>query len=160
MLIASVIGLVALIATSDGYLDWRGHPIGTDFSNVYAAGTYVLEGRPEAPFDPVRQHARERDIFGENAPFYGWHYPPFFLFLAAVLALMPYGLALAVWQLGDVRCSISWSIRAILALREQPPNLAAGEKRPSIRCGCCLRSRSRRCWSMSVTARTASSPRR
>ena len=127
VLIASVIGMVALIATSDGTLDWRGHPIGTDFSNVYAAGTYVLEGSPEAPFDPVRQHARERAIFGENVPFYGWHYPPFFLFLAAVLALMPYALALAVWQLATFLLYL-WSIRAILAMREQPSNLAAGEK--------------------------------
>ncbi len=30
--------------------------------------------------------------------FYGWHYPPYFLFVAAALALLPYGLALAVWQ--------------------------------------------------------------
>ncbi len=127
VLIASLIGLAALIATSNGTLDRRGHPIGTDFSNVYAAGTYVLEGRPDAPFDPVLQHARERDIFGTNVPFYGWHYPPFFLFVAAVLALLPYGLALAVWQLTTFLLYL-WSIRAILSLREQAPNLPAGEK--------------------------------
>jgi len=127
VLIASLIGLAALIATSNGTLDRRGHPIGTDFSNVYAAGTYVLEGRPDAPFDPVLQHAQERDIFGTNVPFYGWHYPPFFLFVAAVLALLPYGLALAVWQLTTFLLYL-WSIRAILSLREQAPNLPAGEK--------------------------------
>jgi hypothetical protein len=37
-------------------------------------------------------------MFGEATPFYGWHYPPFFLFIAGALALMPYGLALALWQ--------------------------------------------------------------
>ena len=55
-------------------------------------------GQPEAPFDLALQHAREQRIFGEATPFYGWHYPPFFLFIAAALALMPYGAALAVWQ--------------------------------------------------------------
>lgn len=30
--------------------------------------------------------------------FYGWHYPPYFLFVATVLAEMPCGLALTVWQ--------------------------------------------------------------
>jgi alpha-1,2-mannosyltransferase len=83
VLFASLVGLVAIVARSDGYLDARGHPIGTDFANAYAAGTYVLEGRPEAPFDPASQHARQQEIFGANTPFYGWHYPPIFLFIAA-----------------------------------------------------------------------------
>ena len=37
-------------------------------------------------------------IFGASTPFYGWLYPPFFLFIAAALALMPYGAALVAWQ--------------------------------------------------------------
>ena len=74
-----------------------GPAIGTDFSNVYAAGTYVRDGNPDAPFDLARWHAREQQIFGASAtPFYGWHNPPFFLFVAAALAPMPYGLALAI----------------------------------------------------------------
>jgi hypothetical protein len=50
------------------------------------------------PFDPPRQYAREQAIFGQTTPFYGWHYPPFFLGLAALLVTMPYWLALLVWQ--------------------------------------------------------------
>src|SRR5262249_23280822 len=83
-------------------------------SNVYAAGTYVLEGRPQAPFDPALQYARERAIFGPDTPFYGWHYPPFFLFVATVLAMLPYGLALALWQIATFLV-FPISIRAILA---------------------------------------------
>jgi glycosyl transferase family 87 len=98
VLIASAGGLAYLMATSDGLIDYQGRPLGTDFSNVYAAGTYVLDGDPAAAFDPRLQHAREQVIFGERTPFYGWHYPPFFLAVAAALALMPYQLALIVWQ--------------------------------------------------------------
>jgi len=98
ILIASIAGSLYLVFTAHGRIDSQGRPLGTDFSNVYAAGTYVLDGDPDAPFDPSRQHAREQEIFGAATPFYGWHYPPFFLFVAAPLALMPYGLALAVWQ--------------------------------------------------------------
>jgi hypothetical protein len=98
LLAASILGAVFLLATSDGLNDRFGRPLGTDFSNVYAAGTYALDGEPSAPFDPARQLARERTIFGAATPFYGWHYPPFFLGLAALLATMPYLLALAVWQ--------------------------------------------------------------
>jgi alpha-1,2-mannosyltransferase len=98
VLIASVAGFAFLVVTAHGGVDRQGRPLGTDFSNVYAAGTYVLEGRPDVPFDPPRQYAREQEIFGKATPFYGWHYPPYFLFVAGALAKMPYGLALAVWQ--------------------------------------------------------------
>ncbi|HYA07312.1 MAG TPA: glycosyltransferase family 87 protein, partial [Xanthobacteraceae bacterium] len=98
LLIASAAGFLFLVATSHGGVDLQGRPLGTDFSNVYAAGTYALDGNALAAFDPVQQFARERAIFGDGTQFYGWHYPPYFLFVAAALALLPYGLALAVWQ--------------------------------------------------------------
>src|SRR5882757_11380730 len=112
VLVAAASGLVYLVATSDGLIDYQGRPLGTDFSNVYAAGTYVLDGQPAAAFDPRLQHAREQAIFGASTPFYGWHYPPFFLGLAAALALMPYWLALLVWQ-GTTLGFYFWSIRSI-----------------------------------------------
>ena len=126
VLVASVAGLLYLAVTANGLIDLQGRPLGTDFSNVYAAGTYVLDGDPEAPFDPVRQHAREQRIFGEATPFYGWHYPPFFLFVAAALALMPYGVALAVWQAVTLGLYFL-AIRAILqsSFRAAPPGPAA-----------------------------------
>lgn len=98
LLVAFGAGYVFLTVTANGLIDQLGRPLGTDFSNVYAAGTYVLDGDPEAPFNPARQYAREQKIFGEATLFYGWQYPPFFLFIAAALALMPYGIALVVWQ--------------------------------------------------------------
>src|SRR5271170_6315289 len=98
LLIAFAAGLAWLAGTANGLNDALGRPLGTDFSNVYAAGTLVLDGQPQAPFDPALQYAREQAIFGAATPFYGWHYPPFFLFIAAALALMPYQLALLVWQ--------------------------------------------------------------
>jgi alpha-1,2-mannosyltransferase len=98
VLAASSLGFLYIVATSDGLNDYQNRPIGTDYSNVYAAGTYVLEGRAAAPFDWPAQHRREQEIFGADTPFYGWHYPPFFLFIAGALALMPYALSLAAWQ--------------------------------------------------------------
>jgi alpha-1,2-mannosyltransferase len=123
-LFGSIIALGTVIATSQNNLDWRGHPIGTDFANVYAAGALVLEGRPDAPFDPAQHHARQRQIFGDSAPFYGWHYPPFFLFIATGLALMPYGLALAVWLVVTFSLYLM-SIRTILLFRDNQPNAPA-----------------------------------
>lgn len=88
-----------MLATRDGLNDFKRRPIGTDFSNVYSAGKWVLAGRPDAPFSPPLQHQMEKRVFGDDTPFYGWHYPPVFLGLAALLALMPYLLSLLVWQL-------------------------------------------------------------
>ena len=53
VLIASAAGIVWLAATADGLNDYQGRPLGTDFSNIYVAGSYIVEGRPEAPFDPT-----------------------------------------------------------------------------------------------------------
>jgi len=98
ILFTSIAGILYLLVTASGLVDVQGRPLGTDFSSFYAAGTHVLDGNPDAPYDLARQHAREQMIFGASTPFYGWLYPPFFLFIAAALALMPYGAALVAWQ--------------------------------------------------------------
>ena len=113
LLAAFVLGAGFLIATSDGLNDRFGRPLGTDFSNVYAAGTYVLDGEPAAPFDPRQQFAREQAIFGQATQFYGWHYPPFFLGLAGLLARCPIGWR-CVWQ-GATLALYLLSIRAIVS---------------------------------------------
>ncbi len=113
MLAVSVAAVIFLAASSDGRNDSFGRPLGTDFSNVYAAGTYVLEGRAAAAFDWDQHYTRQKEIFGAQTQFYGWHYPPFFLFIAAALATMPYALALLVWQ-GATLLIYLVAIRSIL----------------------------------------------
>jgi hypothetical protein len=125
VLFASMAGICYLIATADGLNDYTGRPLGTDFSNVYAAGQLVLEGSPAAPYDPWQHRERERAIFGEKTPFYGWLYPPVFLFVAAGLALMPYPVALAVWQ-GVSLLLYVWSIWAILRANVSSPGQGRG----------------------------------
>ena len=122
LVVAAAAGLLFLVVTSHGAVDRQGRPLGTDFSNVYAAGSYVLDGDAEAAFDPVRQFARETAIFGDGTQFYGWHYPPYFLFVAAVLAWMPYGLALAVWQ------AVTLGLY-LLAMRDLPAVIPGPAKR-------------------------------
>jgi len=128
LLIASTAGFLFLVVTAHGAIDLQGRPLGTDFSNVYATGTYVLDGNAAAAFDPVQQYARERAIFGAATQFYGWHYPPFFLFVAAALALMPYGLALAVWQAVTLGLYLL-AIRAIVTIPLAPPAAATSPSR-------------------------------
>ncbi len=113
VLVLSLVALAWLVMTADGIVDYQRRPLGTDFSNVYAAGKWVLAGRPEAPFVPALQHEMEQRVFGADTPFYGWHYPPVFLGLAALLALMPYLLSLAVWQAATLISYLA-AVRAIV----------------------------------------------
>jgi hypothetical protein len=134
VLVASAAALLYLVATSDGLIDYQGRPLGTDFSNVYTAGHMVLEGRAADTFDPRLEHAAEQAIFGEKTPFYGWHYPPFFLALAAALALMPYQLALIVWQ-GVTLVLYLLAIRTIITPGFLPSPLWGGSTREARRGG-------------------------
>jgi alpha-1,2-mannosyltransferase len=126
LLVASAAGFLFLVVTANGVIDAQGRPLGTDFSNVYAAGTYVNEGHADAPFDPAQQFARERAIFGQSTQFYGWHYPPYFLFVAAALALLPYGTALTLWQAVTLGLYLL-AIRAILVSSLPAPRQATSE---------------------------------
>lgn len=98
-LIIGILATVALIATSNGGLDVFGRPLGTDFSNVYSAGQMALEGRDAAAYVPVEQEKVQQAFFNDpDVPFYAWHYPPFFLILAAGLAVLPYTLSWLTWM--------------------------------------------------------------
>jgi alpha-1,2-mannosyltransferase len=109
---------VIWLALADGLIDRNGKPIGTDFSNVWAAGNLVLRGEPAAPYDLARQQAAEIDAFqGRSVAIFGWHYPPLFLFVAAGLAFLPYGWALMVWTALTLPAYLG-TIRAILSRQE------------------------------------------
>lgn len=93
--------LIALLITSDGMTDYAGRPLGTDFSNVYAAGRMAADGRAAEAWDWPRHHAEQKAVFEDpQIPFYGWHYPPFFLIAAAALSVLPYTAAWLVWMAG------------------------------------------------------------
>ena len=63
VLFASAVGLIYLLVTAHGLVDIQGRPLGTDFSSFYAAGTHVLDGNPDAPYDLSRQYrARTGDV--------------------------------------------------------------------------------------------------
>ena len=98
LLAFEAMAILVLVVTSDGRHDFAGRPLGTDFAQVWIAGGEALSGHPEEPFDLASHFAEQRTFFGPASDVYGWHYPPYFLGLAALLALMPYALALAVWQ--------------------------------------------------------------
>src|ERR1700722_15992545 len=114
LLAIAVIAVVGWIAVSDGLIDRNGKPIGTDFSNVYAAGTLTWQGQPAEAYQPTRQHDAEKAVFGgREVPFYGWHYPPFFLVIAFLVASVPYAWGLSIWLFAGLGAYLA-TMRAIL----------------------------------------------
>jgi alpha-1,2-mannosyltransferase len=118
------IAMTGWIALSDGLIDRNGKPIGSDFSSFYAAGSLVLDGRAHDVYDIAVHYAREQQIFGAATPYYGWLYPPIFLLVATPLALMPYPLALAVWQIGTF--ALYLSVIGAIVRRMRQRGLAIG----------------------------------
>src|ERR1700736_6284222 len=74
---------------------------------IYAAGSLVLDGRAADVYNMAAHYAREQQIFGASTPYYGFLYPPIFLLVAAPLALLPYPLALAAWQISTFALYLS-----------------------------------------------------
>ncbi len=75
-----------------------GGGVPSDFVGVWAAGRLVLEGHAAAVYDwPVHKAMEVAAVGHPFAGYFGWHYPPTFLFVAAALSLMPYAAAYALW---------------------------------------------------------------
>src|ERR1700730_8081657 len=114
LLAICTLAVVGWIATSAGRIDRNRKPIGTDFSNVYAAGTLTWQGRPAEAYQPARQHAAEKAVFGgREVPFYGWHSPPFFFLIAFLVASVPYAWGLSIWLVASLAAYLA-AMRAIL----------------------------------------------
>ena len=81
----------------DFLLDRQDLPIANDFVDVVAAGRLALDGAAPAAYDwPTHKQAEIRVIGHDFSGYYGWHYPPPFLFVAAALATLPFVVAAIV----------------------------------------------------------------
>lgn len=88
--------------------------IPTDFVNVWAAGQLVLSGNPAAAYDwPTHKLAEVAALGHAFQGYFGWHYPPTFLFVATALAALPYTAAFLLWTFGTFPAYLA-AIRAIV----------------------------------------------
>jgi arabinofuranan 3-O-arabinosyltransferase len=109
-------------------VDGLGRGVPTDFINVWAAGRLVLEGTPAAAYDWETHKQVEFATVGYDfSGYYAWLYPPPFLSIAAILALLPYALAHVCWTvftlplyLATVRWLVGERIGLLLAFAFPP----------------------------------------
>lgn len=94
---------------------WR--PAATDFLNVWAAGDLALRGDAAAAYDWGVHKQVENAALGYDFPgYFGWHYPPPFLLVAAPLALIAYPVAQLFWMAVTAPLYVA-AIRAIAPYR-------------------------------------------
>jgi alpha-1,2-mannosyltransferase len=117
------VAMACWVIVSDGLTDLNGKPIGTDFSSFYAAGSMALEGHAADAYDMAVHYAREQQIFGARTPYYAWFYPPFLLFIAAPLALLPYPAALIIWQAATLAFYLGVIGAILQPIRRSRPDL-------------------------------------
>ena len=133
LLAVSVISIGAMMAQTHDRMGPDHNQLGTDFSQVWVAGQETLAGHPEAPFDIARHVAAQHAEFGPEAAVYGWHYPPYFLAPAALLARLPYLEALFVWQISTL--ALYLAVIAAIVRREGlalSPSLIAALAFPAV----------------------------
>jgi hypothetical protein len=85
-----IIGVWSAVTT------WR-NSVGVDFVSFWAAGRLALSGHAAAAYDIALHHKMEQ-VVAPHVWLIPFPYPPPFLILIAPFALLPFGLACAVWM--------------------------------------------------------------
>lgn len=97
--VANVLWLAAMYAGGQFFIDELGRPKPADFVGVWAAGKLVLDGQAAVAYDWAAHKEIQNLAAGYDFDrYYGWHYPPPFLFVAALLANFSYLTAFATWM--------------------------------------------------------------
>lgn len=105
---AYLVFLAAMFAGGFWLRDGTGAIIANDFIDVYAAGALANAGHAASVYDWHAHRVAETSIAGHAFPgYYGWHYPPQFLFVASALAHFPYFVAFGLWVLATLPLYVS-----------------------------------------------------
>jgi len=98
LIVVNAVYLAASYVEGSWLIAPNGGGIESDFVNVWAAGRLALAGHAAAAYDwPTHKLMEETAVGHAFDGYFGWHYPPTFLFVAVVLSLLPYAGAYALW---------------------------------------------------------------
>ena len=96
LIVVNAVYLAASYVEGSWLIAPNGGGIESDFVNVWAAGRLALAGHAAAAYDwPTHKLMEETAVGHAFDGYFGWHYPPTFLFVAVVLSLLPYAGAYA-----------------------------------------------------------------
>jgi hypothetical protein len=116
LLIVEIVALIAIAAGTYGLYVTLEAPSSTDFISFFAAGRLADMGTPALAYDPAHHRAMEQAVFGDpRLPYaYFFFYPPTYLVICAIVALIPsYLAAFALWVVATGAVFVA-ALRAIL----------------------------------------------
>ncbi len=117
LLAGHIVFLVGSLIDGSWLVAHDGGRVPSDFVDVWAAGRLALDGHAASAYDWSAHKVAEESALGHAFDgYFGWHYPPTFLFVAALLALLPYTVANLVWTFGTLPAYLA-AIRAIIGDR-------------------------------------------
>ncbi len=117
LIVAHVVYLATCYVEGSWLTTRNGGGVPSDFVNVWAAGRMALAGHAASVYDwPAHKLVEESAVGHAFDGYFGWHYPPTFLFVAAVLSLIPYATAWLIWTFGTFPAYLV-AIRAIIGDR-------------------------------------------
>jgi arabinofuranan 3-O-arabinosyltransferase len=117
LLLAGLVFLAGACFQGFFIADKSGHGIANDFVNVWAAGRLVLDGHAAQAYDwTIHRQVQEAAVGHAFEGAYRWHYPPPFLFAAALAAVLPFIPAGLAW-LGVTGALYAAAIRGIVGDR-------------------------------------------
>ena len=93
----SAVAAAVYLGLSSPLLDPLGKALGTDFASFWTASQLALAGPASAPWDVGAHRAAQAALFGEEAGYAAFFYPPPYLLVCLPLALLPYAVSLAAW---------------------------------------------------------------
>ncbi|SDT05792.1 glycosyltransferase 87 family protein [Bradyrhizobium canariense] len=109
--------------------DAQGRGIPTDFVNVWSAGKLALDGHPALAWDWDIQKKIQVAMLGQDyVGNFAWHYPPPFLFVAALLAKFPYSVGFIGWA----AASSVWYLAMMRVIVGRPFGLLLGAAFPVV----------------------------
>jgi hypothetical protein len=97
-LFAQAVFLLAMLFTGQWFVDANGAPNATDFIGFWPAGRFVLDGQVASIYNEAAHKAAGVAAIGHDFQgTYPLFYPPHYMLLMALLALIPYTLSYVLW---------------------------------------------------------------
>lgn len=118
-LVATLIvgGYLALLVTLTGPAQgWPGlgdrPQATTDYVAIWTGGRLALDGRPLDAYDWAKHRDAASELLGKDpAGLLPWPYPPTFLLIAALFAMLPYGASMLLWVSASSAAYAAASVR-------------------------------------------------
>jgi arabinofuranan 3-O-arabinosyltransferase len=98
--VANIAWLIAMYAGGNFLFDSAGRPKPVDLVSFWAAGKLALEGKAAAAYDwSIHKQFQNMSVGYDFPGHYNWHNPPTFLFVAVLLASVPFVVSLIAWMI-------------------------------------------------------------